>query len=62
MLSRPAYLALLAACALSLNACGTKGPLTLPGEAPAAAKKQPRQTPARTAGDNNSTPTTPASR
>lgn len=57
---RPACLALLAACALSLNACGAKGPLTLPGEAPASTKKQ--QAPAKTAGDNNSTSTAPASR
>jgi predicted small lipoprotein YifL len=62
MNSRPACLALLAACALFLNACGTKGPLTLPGEAPAPTKKQPVPAAARTADDHNSTPTTPASR
>jgi predicted small lipoprotein YifL len=59
MNSRPACLALLAACALLLNACGTKGPLTLPGDAPTPAKKQ---APAKTADDHNSTPTPPASR
>jgi predicted small lipoprotein YifL len=58
---RPACLALLAACALFLNACGTKGPLTLPGETPTA-KKQRAPAAAKTADDHNSTPTTPASR
>jgi predicted small lipoprotein YifL len=57
---RPACLALLAACALFLNACGTKGPLTLPGETPAATKKQ--QATIKMPGDNISTPTPPSSR
>lgn len=57
----PAYVGLIAGCALLLPACGNKGPLTLPPPAtatpakPAAAKSIPTELPAKPA-DNNSAP------
>gem|GEM_PF-5839054 len=59
MTSRSAFL--IAVCALCLAACGTKGPLTLPGATPA--PKQQVQAPApQTAGDHNSPANPPAPR
>jgi predicted small lipoprotein YifL len=59
---RPACLVLIAASTLLLGACGSKGPLMLPGAVPAKAARPVAVPPAQTApvqatDDHNSTPT-----
>lgn len=54
----PAYVGLIAGCALLLTACGNKGPLTLPPTQqtkPATLKSMPAESPAKPT-DNNSAP------